>query len=63
MGSPGDDDSPLCVGGLQHAFAMTAWEQAGAEVFWVSELLCPTCGTTVNRTGWQGNWTWNWPDG
>ena len=56
-----DDQEFLCVGGLQHAFAMTAWEQAGAESFWVTELLCPTCGTTANRGGDSADWAGTTP--
>lgn len=61
MSAPGDDGL-LCVGGLQHAFALTAWEMVGAQSHWASELMCPTCGTTITRGVDTGDWTWNSPE-
>ena len=54
-----DPDGVLCVGGRQHAFVVTEWEQSGAESFWALELFCATCGTTAFRQGDTGAWSWN----
>jgi hypothetical protein len=49
----------LCENGLQHSFVVTTWESVGGESHWASELLCPTCDTSIVRsTGDDGAWRW-----
>lgn len=56
------DAELLCAGGLQHGWVLTAWETVGAQSHWASELLCPTCGSSITREVETGDWTWNAPE-
>jgi hypothetical protein len=57
-----DEGGLLCVRGLQHSFVVTGWESVGGQSHWASELLCPTCGTSVTRQRGDDPWQWYAPD-